>query len=95
MQKMVEHMAQNAQMISVKGPDGRPLTLEDLPKPGISRWVTRRKAEVVAAVSGGLLTEGDALQRYDLSEEEFASWRQLYSKHGRKGLRTTRAQQYR
>lgn len=88
-------MAQNAQNLSVRGPDGRPLTLEDLPKPGISRWVTRRKAEVVAAVSGGLLSEREALDRYDLSEEEFAGWRQLYSKHGRKGLRTTRLQQYR
>ena len=41
---------QNAKTLSVKGPDGQPLTWEDLPPPGISRWVTRRKAEVVAAV---------------------------------------------
>lgn len=88
-------MVQNAHLMSVKGPDGRPLTLDDLPKPGISRWVTRRKAEVVAAVSGGLLTEEEARDRYDLSEEEFEGWRKLYSKYGRKGLRTTRIQQYR
>ncbi len=93
--KMVEKMAQNAQLLSVRGPDGRPLTLADLPKPGITRWVTRRKAEIVAAVGGGLLTEEEALRRYDLSEEEFSGWRALYSKHGRKGLRTTRLQQYR
>lgn len=92
---VVERMTQNAQSLSVRGPDGRPLTLLDLPKPGITRWVTRRKAEVVAAVSGGLLTEEEALRRYDLSEEEFSCWRALYSKHGRKGLRTTRLQQYR
>ena len=92
---MVEEMAQNAQLLSVRGPDGRPLTLADLPKPGITRWVTRRKAEIVAAVGGGLLTEEEALRRYDLSEEEFSGWRALYSKHGRKGLRTTRLQQYR
>ncbi len=92
---MVDKMAQNAQSLSVRGPDGRPLTLEDLPKPGITRWVTRRKAEVVAAVSGGLLSEDEALSRYDLTEEEFAGWRNLYSRHGRKGLRTTRLQQYR
>ena len=73
-------MTQNAQSLSVRGPDGRPLTLSDLPKPGITRWVTRRKAEVVAAVSGGLLTEEEALRRYDLSEEEFSGWRALYSK---------------
>ena len=92
---MVVNMAQNAQALSVKGPDGRPLTLDDLPKPGITRWVTRRKAEVVAAVTGGLLTEDQALERYDLSPEEFEGWRSLYKRHGRKGLRTTRVQQYR
>ena len=90
---MVEKMAQNAHSLSVRGPDGRPLTISDLP--GITRWVTRRKAEVVAAVTGGLLSEEEALRRYDLSEEEFTCWRALYSKHGRKGLRTTRLQQYR
>ncbi len=88
-------MAQNAHQISVKGPDGRNITLEDLPPPGITRWVTRRKAEVVAAVTGGLLSEKDACKRYDLSEEEFACWQRLYNKHGRKGLRATRLQQYR
>ncbi|HAQ74876.1 MAG TPA: DUF1153 domain-containing protein, partial [Hyphomonas sp.] len=46
----------NARNISVPGPDGQMLTLADLPSPNISRWVTRRKAEVVAAVSGGLLS---------------------------------------
>lgn len=69
--------------------------MEDLPRPGISRWVTRRKAEVVAAVSKGLLTAEEARRRYELSEEEFATWQELYAKYGRKGLRTTRLQQYR
>jgi len=91
----MERTSQNAKQISVHGPNGSPLTLEDLPKPGITRWVTRRKAEVVAAVTGGLLTETEALERYDLSSEEFEGWRSLYDKHGRKGLRTTRIQQYR
>jgi len=92
---MVKIMAQNAHLISVEGPDGHPLTIDDLPKPGVVRWVTRRKAEVVAAVSGGLLSQQEACERYSLSEEEFAGWRKLYVSHGRKGLRTTRLQQYR
>lgn len=91
----MEKIVQNAQQLSVHGPNGIPLTLEDLPKPGITRWVTRRKAEVVAAVVGGLLSETEALERYELSAEEFEGWRVLYNKHGRKGLRTTRIQQYR
>ena len=36
----------------VIGPDGTPLTLQDLPPPTTKRWVIRRKAEVVAAVRG-------------------------------------------
>ncbi|MEL6324006.1 MAG: DUF1153 domain-containing protein [Pseudomonadota bacterium] len=66
-----------------------------MPAPGIKRWVTRRKAEVVAAVAGGLLSENDACERYGLSEEEFSGWVKLYTTHGAKGLRTTRIQQYR
>ncbi len=88
-------MEQNAHTMSVRGPDGRPLTLEDLPKPGIKRWVTRRKAEVVAAVSGGLLSKEDAIKRYALTDEEFDGWQDLYKSHGAKGLRATRLQQYR
>lgn len=86
---------QNARSLSVVGPDGQTLTLADLPKPGIKRWVTRRKAEVVAAVNGGLLSKDDALKRYAISEEEFEGWERLYSRHGAKGLRATRLQQYR
>ena len=89
-------MVQNNHVIdSVPGPDGRQITLKDLPDPSISRWVTRRKAEVVAAVRGGLLTMKDACERYNLSEEEFSGWQKLYDRHGSKGLRVTRVQQYR
>lgn len=86
---------QNPRTLSVQGPNGRPLTLEDLPPPNITRWVTRRKAEVVAAVEGGLLSEQAACERYSLSDEEFSGWRRLYTRHGAKGLRATRVQQYR
>ena len=89
-------MVHNNQVIeSVPGPDGRQITLKDLPDPSISRWVTRRKAEVVAAVRGGLLTLKQACERYNLSEEEFGCWERLYDRHGSKGLRVTRVQQYR
>ena len=71
------------------------MTREDLPPPGIRRWVTRRKAEVVAAVRGGLLSRTEACERYALSEEELACWSRLFDEHGTKGLRTTRLQQYR
>ncbi len=88
-------LSQNAKSAAVIGPDGKTLTLEDLPSPDISRWVTRRKAELVAAVLGGLLTEDEACERYTISHEEFAGWKRLYDRFGVKGLRTTRVQNYR
>jgi hypothetical protein len=79
----------------VMGPDGNPLTLADLPPANTTRWVIRRKAEVVAAVRGGLLTMEDACKRYSLTLEEFEAWVNAIDRHGLPGLRTTRIQQYR
>jgi len=79
----------------VYGPTGKPLTLADLPSANTHRWVIRRKAEVVAAVQGGLLTLEEACKRYSLSVEEFLSWQQAINENGLPGLRTTRIQKYR
>jgi len=79
----------------VIGPTGRRLTLDDLPPPHTTRWVSRRKAEVVTAVRQGLLTLEEACRRYDLSVEEFMSWQRLIASHGIRGLRATRLQDYR
>jgi hypothetical protein len=49
-----QHM--RARVRYVIGPDGSPLTVADLPPRDTKRWVIRRKAEVVAAVRGGLLS---------------------------------------
>jgi hypothetical protein len=79
----------------VIGPDGTPLTLKDLPPRSTKRWVIRRKAEVVAAVRGGLLTLDEACERYTLTVEEFLSWQKAIDQFGLPGLRATRVQQYR
>jgi hypothetical protein len=79
----------------VIGPDGSPLTIADLPPTNTRRWVIRRKAEVVAAVRGGLLSLEEACGRYKLTVEEFLSWQASIEDHGLAGLRTTRIQQYR
>lgn len=79
----------------VIGPDGSPLTIADLPPTNTRRWVIRRKAEVVAAVRGGLLSLEEACQRYRLTVEEFLSWQASIDEYGLQGLRTTRIQQYR
>ncbi len=83
------------QMKFIYGSDGEVLTLPDLPPPETRRWVSRRKAEVVAAVQGGLLTLTEACQRYALSVEEFMSWQRSIERHGLAGLRATHLQRYR
>ena len=79
----------------VIGPLGEPLTIDTLPAPGTTRWVVRRKAEVVAAVKGGLLTLEEACDRYNLSVEELLTWQRSVEKNGMPGLRVTRIQNYR
>jgi hypothetical protein len=73
----------------VIGPTGLPLSLADLPLQNTQRWVIRRKAEVVAAVRGGLLSLEDACSRYSLSPSEFLSWQWSLDHYGLAGLRTT------
>ena len=79
----------------VVGPAGAPLTLGDLPPPNLKRWITRRKAEVVAAVRAGLIDLDEACTRYGITIEEFLSWQRLLGEHGLYGLRATRLQDYR
>lgn len=76
-------------------PDGSQLSRADLPSTDTRRWVVSRKAVVVKAVVYGLISQSDACERYSLSEEEFASWRQAIEKHGEKALRVTAIQKYR
>jgi len=80
---------------TVIGPDGEPLTLESLPSTATRRWVARHKAQVVAAVNGGLLSLDEARERYALSAEEFLSWQHAMVKFGLVGLHATRLQEYR
>ena len=59
----------------------------DIAPPPPSRWLPQRKAEVVAAVTGGLLSLDEALARYQLSMEEFLNWQQRIDAFGLSGLR--------
>ncbi|MBL6958851.1 MAG: DUF1153 domain-containing protein [Rhodospirillales bacterium] len=79
----------------VVGPTGRPMTREDLPPANTKRWVTRRKAEVVAGVRAGLISLEEACRRYHLSVDEFRSWQKRLDEHGMAGLRSTRIKEYR
>ena len=79
----------------VEGPMGIPITLATLPPPDTRRWVVRRKAEVLAAIKGGLLTAAEACARYRLSPEELELWQASIDRAGIPGLRVTRIQLYR
>lgn len=80
---------------TVVGPDGRAMSVNDLPPPDTTRWVVRRKAQVVFGVQAGLISLEDACKRYSLTPEEFASWERMIERHGIRGLRVTRLKEYR
>jgi Protein of unknown function (DUF1153) len=79
----------------IRGPFGTPLSLADLPPPDTQRWVIRRKAEVVAAVQGGLLTSDEACERYGLTAEEFSAWQTSLERNGLTGLKINRFDYFR
>ena len=89
---MIEN--QKIRPATVIGPLGEAMTIDTLPPPGTTRWVVRRKAEVVAAVNGGLLTVDEVCDRYSLTIEEFAGWQRAVDRSGMPGLRVTRIQHY-
>jgi hypothetical protein len=75
------------QVDQVLGIDGGVLTAADLPPRNLKRWIARRKAEIVAAVEGGLLSESEACAGYNISREEFSAWLNAYDRDGVPGLR--------
>ena len=77
----------------VIGPLGSKLTLADLPPPGTMYWIDRRKAEVVAAVRGGLISFEQARTRYMLSAEEFSTWQTLEIRPRKARATSARARQ--
>jgi hypothetical protein len=58
-----------------------------LPPPGAKRWWPHRKAAVVAAVRGGILSLNEAQERYALSIEEYLTWQHGIDLFGLAGLR--------
>lgn len=75
--------------------DGTIMTRADLPPVETRRWVASRKAAVVRAVSGGLISREEAKSRYGLSDEEFDGWTSAIAAHGEVALKTTCIQRYR
>ena len=76
-------------------PDGTIMTRADLPDADTRRWVASRKAAVVRAITYGLITREDAVERYSLSEEELEAWHAAVELHGEVALKATTLQRYR
>lgn len=76
-------------------PDGNPISQADLPPPDTTRWVWRRKAIVVAAVDGGLLSLEHACRRYRLTVEEFMAWKAGCAGNGYEALKVKSIQNQR
>ena len=76
-------------------PDGSVISRADLPPPETRRWVASRKALVAKAVSYGLITKSEAMDRYGLSEEELTLWFSALEAHGEIALKVTTIQKYR
>ena len=75
--------------------NGTILSQADLPPPNTYRWVASRKAVVVDAVVHHLISKQEALDRYDLSEEELDAWIAAAARHGREALKATAVQRFR
>ncbi|THH38395.1 DUF1153 domain-containing protein [Aliishimia ponticola] len=76
-------------------PDGQILTRADLPPENTRRWVVSRKVAVVRGVLYGLLSQEEALEKYGLSDEEFAGWVKAVAEYGEEALKATAVQKYR
>lgn len=80
---------------AVSLPDGSVLSRADLPPKNTRRWVVSRKIAVVRGVLYGLISKREALDRYQLTEEEFSSWVKAVAEHGEEALKATSVQKYR
>ena len=78
---MIEN--QNIRPAQVIGPLGESLTIESLPHPTTTRWVVRRKAEVVPVNAPA--ERDEACERTAIRLEEFAGWQRAVGRRLRAG----------
>lgn len=85
----------STQAVVTVGPHGSTLTAANLPPPNTRRWVPSRKATVIHAVRGNVISKQKAMEMYNISAKEFAEWEVWYDKYGMAGLRVTHIQDHR
>jgi len=75
-------MDRDASARSIINPYGKRLTRDMLPPARTVRWVARRKAQVVSAIRGGLISREEARDLYKISDEELVSWEKSLDDQG-------------
>jgi hypothetical protein len=83
-------MQKRSGLKSVMAPNGRRVTLADLPPTNIKHWLPVHKANIATAVRGGLISSDEICRRYKLTLEELKMWEQAFVSRGVEGLRVTR-----
>jgi transposase-like protein len=68
------------------GPEFKTMSFLDLPCPKTVRWTSKRKAFVVCAIAGGIITIAEAAKRYGMEPEEIIEWMARYRTDGVLGL---------
>jgi two-component system cell cycle response regulator DivK len=56
------------------------------PAGSTTRWSAQRKAVVLIAIRGGMISLPEACGRYSLSQEELSEWRRAFERNGIAGL---------
>lgn len=76
----------------ITGPRGELMDVHDLPKPTCHRWTPYRKAQIVVAVEGELITFDEAATRWNISAEEYGAWKRDYKRSRIDGMRVNQVQ---
>lgn len=84
-----------AKVTIVRAIDGAPMCTNDLPPHGFAgRWTSRVKANLLLAITGGLITRQGAIDRYRITEEEMQAWERDVASYGPGALRATKRHKY-
>jgi hypothetical protein len=70
--------------------NGNVIAINDLPPADTRRWTPNKKAVLVRAVQGELISREELLARYNMEEAEFARWERELARIGANGLKVTK-----
>ena len=87
--KRLSRVSKQKRKVAV-GLRGNVIAPYDLPPAHGARWTPQRKADLIAAILGGVITLDEAKARYALTTEELSEWRRGLAAAGVSGLKATK-----